>query len=86
MQASLVRSDVTDVTLSEGSLILLTSLKPPIRAVSVRVVLLNPERAIEGPILDRFANVLGCDIGLAVEIGDCARDFQNTIISARAEV
>ena len=45
-----------------------------------------PERAIEGAILDGFAHVLGCDIGLAVEIGDRARDFQDPIVGAGAEV
>ena len=47
---------------------------------------LYPERAIEGAILDGFADVLGCDIGLAVEIGDRARDFEDPIIGAGAEV
>ena len=47
---------------------------------------LNPKRPVEGAILDRFADVLGCDIGLAVEIGDRARDFQDPIVSAGAEV
>src|SRR4029450_4818374 len=36
--------------------------------------------------LDRFADVVGCDIGLAVEIGNCARDFQDPIVGAGAEV
>jgi hypothetical protein len=44
----------------------------------------NPECAIEGAILDRFADVLGRDVALAVEIGDRARDLQDPIVGTGA--
>ncbi len=42
----------------------------------------HPERAIEGAVLDRFADVLGSDVIFAVEIGNRARDFEDAIVSA----
>ena len=49
-------------------------------------VQLDPERSIEGPILDRFAHVLWQDVDLIVQVGDGARNFQDSIVSARAQV
>ena len=46
----------------------------------------NPESAIESPILDRLADVLGRDLRFSVEISDGARDFQDPIVSAGAEI
>ena len=58
---------------------------------------LDPERAVKGPILDRFAHVLRRDVdlatgrvrptgGLVIEIGDGARDFQDAVVGAGAEI
>ena len=48
--------------------------------------LLDPERSIKGAILDRFAHVLGCDRFGALEVGDRARDFQDAIVGAGAQI
>ena len=43
---------------------------------------LNPKRAIERAVLNRFAHVLRRDVDLVVQIGNGARDFQDAIVSA----
>src|SRR4029078_3995317 len=45
---------------------------------------LYPEGAIECAILNRFAHMLRRDLSLAIEIGDGARNFQNSIVRAGA--
>ena len=45
---------------------------------------LHPERAVKRAISNRFAHVLRRDLGLDIEIGDGARNFQNPIISVGA--
>ena len=47
---------------------------------------LHPERPIERPILNRFAHMLRRDLSLAIEISDSARNFQDPIISAGAQI
>ena len=46
----------------------------------------NPKRAIKGPVLDGFADVLGRDLAFLVEIRDRSRDFEDTIVGAGAEI
>src|SRR5213592_353931 len=46
----------------------------------------HPKCAIEGTILDGFADVLGRDLRFSVEISDGARDFQDPIVGAGAEI
>jgi hypothetical protein len=52
----------------------------------VSASLLNPKGAIEGAVLDGFADVLGGDGVGSVEIGDRARDLEDTVVGAGAEV
>ena len=47
---------------------------------------LHPQLPVEGAELDGFGDMIGSDGVGSREIGDGAGHFQNTIISARAEV
>ncbi len=51
-----------------------------------RAIALNPERPVEGAILDRFAHMVGRDRLRAGEIGDGACDFQDPVVGTRAQV
>ena len=46
----------------------------------------HPQRPIESAVLDRFADVIGRDVGRSGKIGDGAGDFQNAIVGAGAQV
>ena len=46
----------------------------------------DPESAIQGAVLDGFANVVGGYGFAACEVGDGAGNFQDTIIGSRAKV
>ncbi len=50
------------------------------------VILLNPKSAIKGPVLDRFADVFARDLVARLEISDGARNFQDTVVSASAQI
>ena len=43
----------------------------------------RPERAIQRPVLNRLRDVLGLQFGLCFQIGDGARDLQNTVVALR---
>ena len=81
MQASLVRGDATDVTLSEAKILLFLPLQYHksemfrFALLDLTITRLNPKRPIKGPVLDRFAHVLWRNVALAVEVGDCTRDL-----------
>jgi hypothetical protein len=45
---------------------------------------LDPKRAVERPVLNRFAHVLRRYFSLAIEIGDRTRNFQDPIVSSGA--
>ena len=45
---------------------------------------LDPERAVEGPILNCFAYVFWRDLSLTIEIGDGSRNFQDSVVRASA--
>src|SRR3954463_1171368 len=46
----------------------------------------DPEGSVKRAILNGFAYVLGCDRVATGEISDRARDFENPIVGARAQV
>jgi hypothetical protein len=46
----------------------------------------DPESAIEGAVLDGFADVFGGDGVGGGEVGDGAGDFQDAVVSAGAQV
>ena len=48
--------------------------------------MLTPDLAIEGAVLDGFADVLGGDFFGAGEVGDGTRDLEDAVVGARAEV
>jgi hypothetical protein len=48
-------------------------------------VLLTPEAAVKGAVLDGFGNVAYGNLWLCVEICDGARDFQYPVVGARAQ-
>src|SRR5437667_2448593 len=54
--------------------------------LNLTITHLNPERAIEGAVLDRFADVLGSDVALTIEIGNRTRDLEDAIVSACAQI
>jgi hypothetical protein len=45
-----------------------------------------PKLAIEAAELDGFGNVIGRELFDAREVGDSARDFENPVVSPRAEI
>jgi len=47
---------------------------------------LNPKSAIEGAILDRFADMFRGDGVGGGEVGDGAGDFQDAVVGAGAQV
>ena len=46
--------------------------------------LLSPVFSVQFAILDGFGHMGSLDIGRALQIGNCARDFQHTSVSAHA--
>src|SRR5439155_15844764 len=47
--------------------------------------MLRPVATVEGPVLDGFGDVRGADGLGTLEVGDGARDFQNTVVGAGAQ-
>src|SRR5262245_8704392 len=50
------------------------------------VDILRPKIAIQGAVLDGFADMVGLDVFGTGEVGDGSRDFQNPVIRPGAEV
>ena len=49
--------------------------------LNLTITRLNPKGPIEGPVLDSLTDVLWRDVFEEIEIGNRARDFQDTIVS-----
>ena len=48
--------------------------------------ILRPEIPVQCPVLDRLADVIGCDSLGAFEVGDRTGDLQDAIVGARTEI
>ena len=46
----------------------------------------DPEPAVEGPVLDGLADMVGGDAFAGGEVGDGAGDFEDAVVGAGAEV
>ena len=46
---------------------------------------LSPERAIQGAVLDGLGDVLGLDRFSSFQVGDCACDLQDTVMSSGSQ-